>query len=98
MTPAEIARAIGDRIRKEGFTPDFNEEFGRCCFVAARIRENLYGDSADVALNAIKDIVIGLNSSFDAHLNVLGWTKGCTDDAAAACDIAADLLTPEIAA
>lgn len=90
MSPAEIARAMGEYIRKHGFSPEYCTVSGAGCFIRAydEIRESDYR----VASKVLE--IAGATFVTTEILKNAGWTEGCTDDAAAACDIAADLLTP----
>lgn len=96
MTDAEILRRMAKHIRKYGFSPNLYEVAEReCgCFL------NAYGRVTGRARNFVNpravDAVLriaGANVS-SADLEDKGWTRGATEDAAAACEIAADLVSP----
>ncbi len=99
MTPEQIARAMAAYIREHGFTPEYGSiQADSCgCFIHAYHRltnEDCFGGSA---VEPAFISVIGAAEYYDfdeQQLRALGWTEGCTDDAAAACEIAADLLAP----
>ena len=97
MSPAEIARAMGEYIRKKGFSPELGLGCKCGCFMRAYCVLTVGPDGAHQMFTgspvhlALRD-VIGCGYH-EYELERHGWTRGCTDDAAAACDIAADLLS-----
>lgn len=96
MTPAEIARAMGKYIRKHGFSPEYTVLGTDCgCFWHAAC---VVGDDIPqrvMAMHVLADVT-GTNWFSERELRAAGWVKdrSATLDAAAACEIAADLLTP----
>lgn len=99
MKPEQIARAMGEYIRKHGFSPAWSEDYwgrSKCgCFRHALEELGICSyDAGKLVLEKLAEIV-GTDSLFDdADLRANGWTAGKTADAVAACDIAADLLAP----
>lgn len=92
MTPSEIARAMASYIRKHGFSPDYGPKSmdGCGCFLHAAFQIGHYSPEA---LETVA-LVAGTRSKWidEISLRAAGWSRGDTRDAAAACDIAADLL------
>src|SRR6185295_11970866 len=95
-TSAETAREMGEYILQTGFSPywtsspDTNDPCG--CFRHAMFHEYLSIASFPV-IDKLAEIT-GVDQRLDAKdLIAAGWTEGCAEDAAAACFIAADLLS-----
>ncbi len=95
LTPADLY-AMGDYIMEHGFSPFYQR--GNCgCFLHAA--DNIKGaltlrPIVDSVYDAILRPVIGCGYYF-RELSESGWTEGCTEDAAAACYIAGDILACE---
>lgn len=87
MTEREMYLKMAEWIRENGFTPIWQR--GDCgCFQRAAG----YSDTPGFRVRApILHDVLGVETCAFPHLDRAGWTDGCTDDAVAACLIAADL-------
>lgn len=101
MTPAEIARAMGEYIAANGFNEQWRVGRRGCgCFAHALGAVTGKGDKAghlyawtEEPMPTIRS-VIGADTFHASSLLRAGWTgPKVTADAAAACDIAADLLS-----
>lgn len=90
---ATLARAMATYIRAHGFSPMYSDRNGCGCFAHAARQVNGSAYLPYPLMNTIC-AVIGAQNLMPEALRATGWTLGQTDDAAAACDIAADLLTP----
>lgn len=91
MTPSEIARAMGEYIREHGFSPLYHAGNGCGCFMHAYSAITAIEFQGSDVRKALRDVV---GTSFgEWDLKQSGWLAGHTDDASAACDIAADLLS-----
>ncbi len=84
-------------IREHGFSADAGSD-GNCrCFVGALDSVRTEGLSAwrdDNPARVALMPVIASDSYSAVDLSRAGWTEGCTDDAVAALEIAADLVAP----
>jgi hypothetical protein len=102
-TAARIARKAADYIRKNGFSPNFIEEYtayrngnDSCgCFIhaveAVIDSEPMDGKEFGGFYKTLTEVVgCGLGAS---DLRYYGWKQGADKDAAAALDIVADLLS-----
>lgn len=88
MTKREMYLGMADWFRGHGFTPHLVDSSGCGCFLFARSR-TLEREPIKFDYNELRDVV---GSGFEHHaLQRYGWIDGCTDDAIAACEIAADL-------
>ena len=89
MTDAEKLRKAAQWIRENGFSPLYYSSEGHGCFLYAIHRVEKYKSLKEPIRG-----IIGCGFSY-SMLQQAGWTgPECTDDAAAALEIAADLLTP----
>ena len=88
MSEREMYLAMAGWFRLHGFSPEFGRVGSGACGCFLRAFEEL--DHPDITFLA--DIVGGLSLMMDAdRLRNAGWIEGSTDDAIAACEIAADL-------
>jgi hypothetical protein len=76
--------AMAAYIRKHGFSPDVGEPGGCGCFLRASEQVNKDVHPATLSTEIVHDFS-------ESCLELDGWTKR---DAIAACEIAADLVTP----
>jgi hypothetical protein len=96
MTQREEARAVlikmGRYIKRHGFTPDYELGFGsKCgCFLHASAAVGITGGSW-AAMEVLRELTGSQNLGLMSLL-ACGWDNSATNDAAAACEIAADLL------
>lgn len=83
-------------IEEHGFHPDWqphaNSECG-CFLHASEAQDPLTSDAVRLAERALIGVV-GSGNFLEEYLVHSGWKPGCTQDAAAACRIAADLVAP----
>ncbi len=94
MTPRDTLLKMARHIRKHGFSPKLADEDGCGCFVSASIACGEMSAESFSTMERLHDVV-GTAGWFGVDgLIAAGWTEGCTDDAVAACEIAADLATP----
>ena len=93
MTDSERLRAMAAYIRKHGFSPEVGGGNGPRCFVGAwsSVADECISILRTDAGQMLREIVVDDKSVGAGDLIRAGWTEGCTDDAAAACEIAADL-------
>lgn len=84
MNQETLYRKMADYIRKNGFTPDYCD-----CFIHAA--DQVFCHRQLGALFELQEIVGGTFSSTGLQSNGWSWDKSSSDDAAAACEIAADL-------
>lgn len=95
MTEREMYLAMAKWLREHGFTHRWSPS-DRCgCFArAAPGPSDITGHMPTARLRwPILLGVLGVEDLWDDTLSEAGWTEGCTDDAVAACLIAADLAT-----
>lgn len=97
MTKSELLRKMAAYIRKHGFSPKFEQSEGskRGCFCHAwgQVRPSRGGPSVLIG-GPLQELVGGCYS--ESLLRRAGWTgPEVTADAAAACEIAADLCEGE---
>ena len=90
MTRRELYLGMAKWYESYEFTPAYGE--GTCgCFLHAKAEVGA-GEFSYVG-NELGEVV-GVTSFGTDDLIDSGWTHGCTDDARAACLIAADLAAP----
>jgi hypothetical protein len=85
MTEREMYLAMAKWLRVHGFSPSFRTVEGCGCFLCAIDAVEI----GCVTRNTLRDVIGG--NFGESMLKANGWTEGCTDDAVAACLIAADL-------
>ena len=95
MTDAEKLRAMAAYIRKNGFSPRFRHGESTCgCFLRASYE--LFNTMQDKDCPGYRTLleVVGTEDMDYGTLFEAGWIKAVesTADAAAACEIAADLV------
>lgn len=97
MTVSELLRATAENIRRGGFSPvPHGAPPGTSpnCFAGHMPWES---HTAHIALSILARVVGDTTMytvTLEERLESLGWEEGATDDAAAACEIAADLAEP----
>lgn len=88
MNPvAKLLRQTAENIRKLGFSPSVGSAFGGPRCFMGHMPHCAYDDAATLVLSNI----IGTHSYSDGYLIRSGWDESATEDAAAACEIAADI-------
>lgn len=90
MSEQEMYLKMAEWLRAHTFHPAGwagGEDCG--CFLSANCEVKAH----TLPLNILQE-VIATDGFAEFDLQTTGWTKGCTDDAVAACLIAADLAAP----
>lgn len=95
MKDSAKLRLAARYIKRNGFSPGYRVGNTNCGCFAHAIYEVCQNAEIVSRLWDKLSMIVGTDNVAPQNLILSGWTEGCTDDAAAACRIAADICECE---